>query len=528
MAALAACICIANCTFIGRASVGNDGLLPFWDSTNVTISGGGRYTVFQSLDEMGNEDDGNTIRNWDIFLRDHQLGITERISVNTTGGVTFGDNVFPVVSDDGRFVAFRSGSSTLVANDINGTFDVFVRDRQLNMTELVSVDSDENQSFGDGVLGLPRRHLAITPDGRYVAFASISRNLVPDDADNNYDVFVRDRQLGTTEIVCIDSDGNHTITFCREPSISDSGRYVAFSTFAAWDTSDDNGTSDIYLRDRLANSTSRISTHTVATGQPDGASFNPSLSADGRYVAFESASPNIVTNDTNGKVDIFLRDRFFGFTRLVSTPTGGGQANGDSTLPTVSNDGRYVAFLSEATNLVSGDTNGVADMFVKDLLSQRTFRVSTKQGGQQNLAPVEVEPGAAMSNDGRYVAFETEGALATTDTNARADAYIKYALEPGPLSGGGLVSPGSSATVQLTSAGWLDPANLGARVIPADGITIDAVNYTGFSGSYTMEIEITVAPGAVAGPRDIAAWNNGTLGLATGSAALCEGCLVIN
>jgi len=211
--------------------------------------------------------------------------------------------------------------------------------------------------------------VAISADGRYVAFSSSATNLVAGDTMGG--VFVRDRVKGTTTRVSVSTQG--APAFGAEPAISADGRYVAFgsgaSNLVAGDT---NGIVDVFVRDRVAGTTTRVNISTrgaqTAHTDPDTMledSELPTISADGRYVAFLSGAGNLVDCDTNGIVDVFVRDRVRGTTTRVSVATRGAQANQRSSEPAISANGRYVAFSSDASNLVRGDTNGSSDVFVR-------------------------------------------------------------------------------------------------------------------------------------------------------------------
>jgi Tol biopolymer transport system component len=329
--------------------------------------------------------------------------VTERESVSSNG--TQGDFAAELplspgrqVSADGRYVVFFSASSNLVGGDMNGTWDVFLRDRLSSTTELVSVGTGGNQ--GNGVSGL--FGITISPDGRFVAFESRASNLVPGDTNAVRDVFLRDRLNGTTERVSVATGGAQGNEDCLLPSISSDGRYVAFTSNATnLVVGDTNGTWDIFVRDRQSGTTERVS---IGLGGVQGTadSYFPCISADGRWVTFESRAANLVPGDTNGSYDVFVRDRHLGAIERVSVATGGTQSDlGESVSATISSDGRYVAFLSSATNLVPGDTNGTFDVFLHDRRSGTTERVSVATSGAQGNGSGP----ASISEDGRYVAF---------------------------------------------------------------------------------------------------------------------------
>ncbi len=287
---------------------------------------------------------------------------TERVSVATGGAQATGTSFTGAISADGRFVAFYSDAINLVSGDTNAAFDVFVHDRQTGTTERVSVATGGVQAIG-GDSYAP----SISADGRFVAFYSLATNLVSGDTNAAFDVFVHDRQTGTTERVSVATGGAEANNTSLYPVISADGRFVAFWSDATNLVSGDtNAAYDVFVHDRQTGTTERVS---VATGggQATGGSYSPSISADGRFVAFYSLATNLVGSDTNGKADVFVHDRQTGTTERVSVATNGAQATGgDSANPAISADGRFVAFESDATNLIGGDGNGFRDIFVRD------------------------------------------------------------------------------------------------------------------------------------------------------------------
>jgi len=294
-------------------------------------------------------------------VHDRQTGTTERVSVATEG--TQGDQASygPSISADGRFVAFESYAANLVNGDTNGKFDEFVHDRQTGTTERVSVASDGTEG-NNGSLRRP----SISANGRFVAFESTASNLVIGDINGADDIFVHDRQTGTTEWVSIASNGTQGNENSFYPSISADGRFVAFQSNATNLVSGDtNVRQDVFVHDRQTGTTERVSiTSNGIQGNND--SLVPSISADGRFVAFWSYASNLVSGDTNVYDDVFVRDRQTGTTQRVSVASGGTQGNNDSLNSSISADGQFVVFDSYASNLVSGDTNGTIDVFVHD------------------------------------------------------------------------------------------------------------------------------------------------------------------
>jgi Tol biopolymer transport system component len=288
-------------------------------------------------------------------------GSTTRVSVSSGGGESTGASVAPSVSDDGRFAAFNSSASNLVPNDTNATNDVFVRDLETSTTTRVSVDSLGNEATAISL------YADISADGRFVAFPSQAPNLVPGDTNGAFDIFVHDRVLGATERVSVDSaEVQANAGSSGIPYMSGDGRFVAFdspaSNLVAGDT---NGASDVFVRDRSLGTTERVSVDSAEV-QANNASGAPDISEDWRFVAFRSSATNLVAGDTNGVADVFVRDRQLGVTVRVNVASSGTQANDGSAEVGISADGRFVVFDSFASNLVPGDTNGVLDVFLRD------------------------------------------------------------------------------------------------------------------------------------------------------------------
>jgi Tol biopolymer transport system component len=347
---------------------------------------------------------------------------TQRVSVSSAGVQGNSYSYSPSLSADGRFVAFTSRSPNLVGGDANGHPDIFVRDRQGGTTVLASLSTSGVQANDD--CGNP----SISADGRYVAFESAATTLVFPDQNGAIDVFVRDLTSRTTTRESDSYTGFESNSDCLSPSISADGRYVVFwSTATNLVPGDTNGCADVFVRDRQSRTTIRASVG-PAGEQGDGDSLNGVISADGRFVAFESYATNLVPGDTNSTVDVFVRDLAAGVTTRVSVDSSGAQANGDSNAASISADGRHVAFLSLAANLVPGDTNGNIDVFVRDLLRGVTRRASVDSSGAQ-ANDFSIYP--RISGDGRcvvFVSFATN--LVSNDTNGpvQADLFLRDTL----------------------------------------------------------------------------------------------------
>jgi Tol biopolymer transport system component len=348
-----------------------------------------------------------------------------RLSVDSAGNQGNQSPEFssPSISADGRFVVFDSDASNLVPEDTNNNIDIFVRDTLTNTTTRVSVNSEGDQ--GNSLSWRP----SISGDGRFVVFSSDASNLVPGDTNNSRDIFVRDTLTNTTTRVSVDSAGNQADKSSHEPSISANGRFVAFSSDAfnlvPGDTNSSYASYDIFVRDTLTNTTTRVSVNS-AGNQANASSSSPSISADGRFVAFDSYSSNIVSGDTNRSEDIFVRDTLTNTTTRVSVNSAGNQANEGSTGPFISTDGRFVVFNSNASNIVQGDTNNKNDIFVRDTLTNTTTRVSVDSAGNQANDDCSR---SSISADGRFVTFYSYATnLVLRDTNDASDVFVRDTL----------------------------------------------------------------------------------------------------
>ena len=326
-------------------------------------------------------------------------GHTTLISIDSSGAQGMGNSEIPAISADGRFVAFRS-RAYLTPDDINGQTDIFVHDRHRGKTTRVSVSSSGTQANGFSII-YPG---GISGDGRIVAFGSDATNLVKGDTNGQGDAFMHDRLTKKTRRVSVASNGTQGNSGSGSPVVSADGRAVAFpSTASNLVRGDTNDVEDAFVHDLATHQTTRVSR--ASNGQQgNGPSYGPDMSGDGRFVAFASDADNLVPGDTNGAMDIFVHDRTTHDTFLVSVTSSGVQANGASEKPTLSADGRFVAFLSLADNLVKGDTNGMHDIFVHDRATQRTTRVSVASSGTQANYRSDY---SAISADGRFVAFES-------------------------------------------------------------------------------------------------------------------------
>ena len=421
-----------------RVSVSTAGAQGNHDSFAAGISASGRFVVINSL--ATNLVRGDTNGRYDVFVRDTATGATTRVSVSSSGAQAaagkdeFGGSLSGGISADGRYVVFQSDASNLVRGDTNRAEDVFLHDRKTGRTTRLSLDSHGRQANGGSWFP------AISSDGRYVAFQSLASNLVRGDTNKLSDVFVHDLATGRTTRVSVDSRGAQAR--CKagpcestSPVLSAHGRYVAFQSSATnLVPHDTNRLGDVFVHDRRTGKTIRVSVRSdgkqAAGDRTNTGSNAPAISADGRFVAFHSLDTNVVPGDTNRTADVFVRDLKRHRTTRVSVSSAEKQSNGESLGGlTISADGRFVAFTSLASNLVPRDANDITDVFLRDLRTGTTTLVSRGIGGVQGNDASAVGgagSGLELSNGARVLAFSSwAGNFVPGDTNGRADAFVR-------------------------------------------------------------------------------------------------------
>jgi Tol biopolymer transport system component len=381
---------------------------------------------------------------------------TVRVSASSGGAEGNDHSWFHQISADGRFVAFRSSASNLVPGDGNGKSDIFVRDLQAGSTERVSVST----TGGDG--NGTTNFLSISADGRFVAFDSFATNLVSGDTNGKTDIFVRDRETGITTLASLTSSGGQAASSSGDPSISADGARVAFESGAAnLVPGDANGAMDVFVRDRLTNATI-LASATPAGGTGNGRSHDGAISSDGRFVAFRSDASDLVPDDTNGVSDIFVRDLQAGITERVSVSPEEAEANRHSYSPSISGDGRFVAFHSTASNFFAFDSRFTPNVFVRDRVTADTILVSR---AWYELFPAQGEE-AAITPDGRFVAFWSRSAnLVPGDTNSEPDVFVRDLLAS------------TTTRVSLSDAGTEVAGGGGTPSISADGRFVVFTSY---------------------------------------------------
>jgi len=453
-------------------SVGLSGASATGQSGTSRLSADGRFVCFwsEAADLVGSD----TNAAWDVFRRDRLTGQVLRVSVDSSGTQGNGAAQAPRISSDGRYVAFTSEASNLVASDTNGVADAFVHDCVTGATQRVNVDSSGAEANGHGVVQ------SISADGTKILFLSNATNLVATSVSWPQ-LYLHDTTTGVTTIVSVSTSGaaaNPGTVSSMTGTISADGTKVAFDSFAAnLVAGDTNGTHDVFLRDLAAGTTVRVSVSS-AGAQGTSGSGGPSLSADGSVVTFYSLASNLVAGDTNGTYDQFVRDLGTGTTTLVSVSSAGGQGSGTSlgiTDAAISADGRHVVFRSDATDLVAGDTNGASDVFVHDRLTATTLRASLTSAGAESLgssAPITI------SADGRFVTFTGDADdLTAGDANGLSDVFVHDRWS--------LVVPGcfgNTAQLRMTSSAATIGASVAIQLSAAVYASGTALLYFGADG----------------------------------------------
>ena len=402
-----------------RVSVDSSGTEADGPTLPALISADGRFVLMVSVASNLVANDTNGVQ--DVFVHDRSTGVTECVSVDPSGNpgnaISGGYLAIPSISADGRFVSFVSDATNLVANRTTSGSQIFVRDRLTGITDLASVDASGNESNGQC------SNSWLSADGSVVAFDSLGSNLVAGDTNGCYDVFVHDRATGITERVSVDSAGKQANQGGDLGTVSADGQVVSFSsTSTNLVVGDKNNVEDAFVHDRRTGVTERVSVDAAGVEGND-TSYARGMSLDGQIVLVSSLASNLVSNDTNQRLDVFVRDRATGVTERISVDSSGGQSNDHSDGITISADGRIVAFGSWASNLVGGDTNGVSDVFVHDRATGVTARRSVDPSGAEANGE---SYGITMSSDGQVVSFSSSATnLVGNDSNGIRDAFVR-------------------------------------------------------------------------------------------------------
>jgi hypothetical protein len=396
----------------------------------------------------------------DVYVKTLAGGAVTLISHGSPVSIGGNDNSFvnfdvPQLAADGRSVVFVSSATNLVAGtDSNGAFrDVYLRDVVQGTTTRISADANGVQGNGDST------SIAVNPTGAtsLIVFSSTSDNLAPGDSLTFEQVYLKNPVSGAIVPVSVTAGGEYGDGDSYSPVISGNGQFVAFITFASNLFDDDTFfEADVAVKN-LATGAFTLVSADAAGAQVGGNISGVSISDDGRYVAFASDADGLVTGDANGKLDVFVKDLLTGTLTLVSKDALGAVGNGNSTDPVLSGDGQFLAFVSDSTNLVTGDTNGVADVFRADL-SGGLVRVNTLPDGTQAAG---LSGTVSISQGGRYVAFASEASnLVAGDANTSADVFVKD------------VQTGAIYLVSQSSTGALGNSHSLAPSLSRDGRTV--------------------------------------------------------
>jgi|GEM_PF-6416297 Bacterial Ig-like domain (DUF1927)./WD40-like Beta Propeller Repeat. len=511
--ALGVVLATSGCAWVGRVGVSTAGVQPGGGaSAGTDVSPNGRYIVFTS--DAANLVPGDLNGSSDVFWRDNQTGVTERVSVANNGSEAALGGYQGLVSADGRYVAFSSDSEDIVTGDTNASTDVFLRDRLAGTTIRVSVKNAGGQADGPSYLS------SMTPDTKIIVFASDAENLIgttaaPLDQNFSTDVYIRDRTTATakTQRISVATDGTEGDLDSFGGSISDDGRYIAFmSNSSNFDINDSGIFTDVFVRDRniAAPSTTRI-TALPSGDEADADSSNVVISGDGTVVAFDTDAGNLVaTPDGNLTTDVYAATLATGVIERVSVSTTGGDTNDFSFVAGISDDARFVLFQSGAKNLMPYTLAATSNSFVRDRTTGATALGASTQGQHE---PSDPDPGLAgsspnaISGDGRYVLFTSTASdvMSAGDSNGtNADVFLRS--NPVPfvfVASPSTVTRGTTVTISLIGSGL----HTGSLVVIGGGVTVNNVTFVNQS---RLDVNVTVAADAELGARTPYVFDAGT------------------
>lgn len=442
-----------------RASVSNTQAQANGNSYMVGSSPDGRYVVFDSMASNLVPGDNNGQR--DVFIRDRSLGTIERVSVGPAGIESPYLNRAPSVSADGRYVSFETKGPLLSGSSV-GIFQIYRRDRVNGVTELVSASSSglAGNSFSS--------RSSISADGRYVLFYSRANNLVVGDNNGVQDIFLKDMQTGALETISLGASGVRGNDHSFEAAMSSDARFISFTSMATNLTgSTIPRQRHVYLRDRQT-STTRLLSRSATGSLANQPAYSPTLSDDGRYVVYYSKASNLTAGTGGSILQIIQHDTQSGDTVLLSRDAAGIEGDDLSYSPSISADGRFVAYTSFAKNLVDVDNNGVSDVLLWDRQNNETTIISQSESGQLGNGAAIGTP--ALSRSGNSIAFSTYADnLIESDTNNVADIFVRDRVTNAiPVANAGIDQ-------QLQCSGVQTPVSLDGRAsTDADG---DTLNY---------------------------------------------------
>jgi Tol biopolymer transport system component len=402
-----------------------------------------------------------------LYVHRGEFGTNQAVSVRPDGGLSWASGFGASISSNGLVIAFVSDGDDLAPPPVNNAnHDVFVRDLATQTTTLVSINAAGTGEGNDASFGA-----RVSADGRYVVFLSYASDLVTNDTGGGADVFLRDLQAGVTTLVSRNRQGTRSgDAESTDAVISADGRYVAFTSYASdLVAGDTNLARDVFLFDRIAGTTTLISANRFGTGSGNDESFAPSISTDGRRVAFESRAHDLVPNDVNGRLaDVFVRDVITGATTLVSLDCAGTRSGNDQSFaPRIAGDGLSVVFSSQASDLTSGEFGGGVhpQLFRRDLTTGRTELISRNLAQTGGANHDCFEP--AISFQGAVIAFASHASdLALNDANDSEDVFAWNAgAAPAPIPPLALHRQGDNEVV----LSWPAPST-GYRLEAADNL----------------------------------------------------------
>jgi TolB protein len=387
---------------------------PSGHSFESTISNNGRWVAFRSWAQNlvpGGSDGLN-----DIFLVDIKKGTTLQVSRKANGDDTSQSCVSPALNATGRFVAYHSGDPDIVPGGPPGAISVFLFDRQQGTTVRVSLDED-----GDAVSSASEPSISQT--GRWVAFSSTANAIVTGDSNNKRDIFIRDRKLGTTTLVSRTSDGGFADDHSERPMLSDNGKLIAFMSFAALTPADTNSHQDVYVVDLKKGTLELVTVNDAGEVGDMGGGGHYDFAGNGRFVTFASGSQNLV-DDPLPFATVYRRDLKTGRTEHVVVDADGNSSMSITTGHAISPDGRYIVVRNLGGDLGPEDTNGLADLYLKDMKTGSVERISIGFGGVETD---DTATGPSVAKRAKWISFDSAATtlLEEADDNGFSDIFVK-------------------------------------------------------------------------------------------------------
>lgn len=393
-------------------------------SRNISISDDGRYAAFESSADNLGDQNGNT----EVLLVDRSNGALKTLSNRSDGSVPTGNSDGCRISGNGRCVVFESRSD-LVPEDTNGVSDVYLYDIQTSTLELVSVNSAGTAAGNAQSEGY---RVSVSRDGRFVAFHSDATDLVTGDSNGRRDVFLRDRQAGTTELISQATDGTQAngISSVYLGEISDNGRYVVFYSSASnldAAVTDTNGKSDAFLRDRVAGTTTLISKAFGTATSGNDQTYPTFLSADGNTVVLASNATNLTATTVSAGGQLYRYTRSTGTIELLTDDNSGGVLSGKNVEGSLSADGRFLLF-SNSNNSVF-DPQGRVQVIVRDLNTGEYKVLSAAAGGVGGNGN-SFTYDAAITQNGRTIVFESKATDLTVQAVSGGENQVFATVNP--------------------------------------------------------------------------------------------------